>query len=118
MAQEDQQGCKKKTAVRTTQHEEEEDTGVRTARGRGTREQREKQGQKQEIINKIVLEAVIITWVPISATKPIRGPCRAICYHLLPTLVNSGVKCQCCRCLASPSEQLNKTLTKLLESGL
>ena len=52
MAQEDQKGCKKKTGAWTKQDEEEEDTGVKTERGRETWEQREKQGQEQEIVNK------------------------------------------------------------------
>ena len=72
---------------------------------RGDRKRREKQGQKQKRRNKregrkmYNLKAVIVTWVPASATKLIRGPCHTLC-RLFPTLVNSGVKCQCCRCRA------------------
>ena len=37
--------------------------------------------------------------VTVSAAKPSRWPCHTIC-HLLPALVDSGVKCHCCRCRA------------------
>ena len=39
--------------------------------------------------------------LPVSATKPRRGPCHTIC-HLLPALVGNGIKCHCCRCRAPP----------------
>ena len=56
--------------------------------------------------------------LPVSATKPRRGPCHTIC-HLLPALVGNGIKCLCCRCRAPPRrEQINENQTKLPRLGL
>ena len=65
-------------AAQTKEHEEEKHTAIR----------KEKKKRK-----KIVLKASIVTNLPVSPTKPSRGPCQTIC-HLLPALVNHGIKCQ------------------------
>ena len=55
--------------------------------------------------------------LPVSATKPRRGPCHTIC-HLLPALVCNGIKCRCCRCRASPpANKSTKTKQNCLDSG-
>ena len=85
------------TAARTKQYEEAKHTGIRTEKKKTTRNQ----GKENK---KIVFKASmsIVTKLPVSATKPSRGPCHTIC-HLLPTLVDSDVKCQYCRCRTTPT---------------
>ena len=58
----------------------------------------------------MVLKAFpIATNLPVSATKPRRGPCHTICH--LPALVGNGIKCHCCRCRAPPpASKSTKTL--------
>ena len=55
--------------------------------------------------------------LPVSATKPRRGPCHTIC-HFLPALVGNGIKCHCCRCRAPPpANKSTKTKQNCLDSG-
>ena len=74
-------------ATRMKQYEKEIYTGIK-----GRRKRRKEQGSKAKK-QEIVLKASIVTKLPVSASKPNRGPCRTIC-HRLPTLVNSGIKYQ------------------------
>ena len=67
--------------------EGEGDTGKMTAGGEKTEREttliaRNTGKYRKE---KIVFKAVIVAWVPVSATKPIPGPCHTLC-RLLPTL--------------------------------
>ena len=50
--------------------------------------------------------------LPVSDTKPRRGPCHTIC-HLLPALVGNGIKCHCCRGRAPPPKEIVESQTKL-----
>lgn len=96
--------------ARAKHHEQEEDTGGTRRRGKNIGNQNCKERNKGSIKKeerKIALNAATVTWVLVSASKPIRGSCHTIC-HLLPTLAKSDVKCQYCRCRASSSEQSNQ----------
>ena len=89
-------------------HQEEKHAGI-------TAEKRRKEGSETKR-KKIVLEASIGTELPISATKPSRVPCHPIC-HLLPILVDSGIKCQYCRCRPPPlRQQINEKTNKTTRS--
>ena len=80
------------TAAQTKQHEEEEHTRL-------CKEKIRKVGSKAKSM-KIVLKASMVK-LPVSATKPTGGPCHTSC-HLLPALVDSGIKCHYCHCRAPP----------------
>ena len=87
------------TAVRSKQYEEEKLTRIRT--------------EKHEI----VIKTSMVTNLPVSATKPNRGPCHTLC-HLLTSVVYSVSKRHCCRCRAPLHEQINEnqaTLIRVLE---
>ena len=59
----------------------------------------------------------IATNLPVSATKPTRGPCHTIS-HLLPALVGNGIKCHCCRCQVPPQRtNQQKPKQNCLDSG-
>ena len=70
-----------------------------------------KQGTKARKQENRTYDVSIATNLPVSATKPRRGPCHTIC-NLLPALVGNG-KRHCCRCRPPPPEQINKNQTKL-----
>ena len=67
-------------------------------------EKNEKKNEKRKVGSKAQKQASkenrpqgvsIATNLPVSATKPRRGPCHTICH--LPALVGNGIKCHCCR---------------------
>ena len=89
-------------AAAETKGHEDEHTGMQEKKVRKKRKRKtksRKQGTKAS--EKIVLKASP-TNLPVSATKPRRGPCHTICH--LPALVGNGIKCHCCRCRAPPPE--------------
>ena len=83
----------------------------------GNKERDKAETEKEERTEKeenTVLQAVEVTRVPVGPRKSFREPSHTRC-RLLPTLVNSGLKCQYCRCLAPPLiEQLSKKRTKII----
>jgi len=89
----------------------------------GCREKKEeKQNEKRKVGSKAQKQenrtqgVSIATNLPVSATKPRRGPCHTICH--LPALVGNGIKCHCCRCRAPPpANKSTKTKQNCLDSG-
>ena len=77
-----------------------------------------KQGTKASKQENRTQGVSIATNLPVSATKPRRGPCHTIC-HLVSALVGSGIKCLCRRCRAPhpPRDQINENQTNLLGLG-
>ena len=79
------------TATKTKQHGEEKDTGIiymNGGEGKGNKK-RDTAKSKKDVMKKekIVLQAVIVTWVPVYAKTSIREPYHTLC-HLLPTLIH------------------------------
>lgn len=68
-----------------------------------TKKKRRKKTRMKKV--SFVLKAVVVMWVAVFATKPVRGSCRTIC-HLLPTLVDISAKRVSRPALSS--EQLNR----------
>ena len=94
-------------AAQAKEHEGEKHTGIRKkARDVGSKAKMQENRTQGVYSNK----------VPVSATKPSRGPCHIFC-HIFPALVDSGIKCHYCRCQAPLFEQINEHQTKLIGLG-
>ena len=88
-------------AAQTKGHEADKHTemhGKKKEKKRKTKNEKRELGSKAQG-NKQARKRTpsIATNLPVSATKPRRGPCHTIC-HFLPALVGNGMKCHCCRC--------------------
>ena len=93
-------------ASQTKGHEEDEQTYW----DEGKKNKNEKKNEKRKVGSKAQKKQAkqenrtqgvsIATNLPVSATKPRRGPFQTICH--LPALVGNGIKCYCCRCRALP----------------
>ena len=98
-------------AAQTKEHEDEH-TGTQGKIRKKIKEKRNVGSKAQKKQENHTQGVSIATNLPVSATKPRRGPCHTI-YHL-PALVGNGIKCHCCRCRAPPlREQINENQTKL-----
>ena len=93
------------TAAQTKGHEEDKNTGMQGKRRKERKEKRKtksrKQGTKASKQENRTQDVSMAKNLPVSATKPRRGPCHTIC-HFLPALIGNGIKCHCCRCRAPP----------------
>ena len=108
-------------AAQTKGHEEDKHTGMQEKRGKETKEKRKVGGSKVQIKaskqENRTQGVSIATNIPVSATKPRRGPCHTIC-HLIPALDGNGITCHCCRFRAPhPANKSSKTKQNCLESG-
>ena len=74
------------TAAQTKEHEEDKHTGTTKEKMRKSRKQGTTKKQKNRTQG-----VSVVTKIPVSATKPSRGPCHTIC-HLLPAFVGNGIK--------------------------
>ena len=85
---------------------------IRRERKKKRKTKSRKQGTKASKQENRTQGVSIATNLPVSATKPRRGPCHTIC-HLLPALVGNGIKYHCCHCRAPPfPEQINEKQNK------
>ena len=81
------------TAAQTKGHEEDKHTGMQEKNKKEKKNEQRKAGSKAQKKQENRTEGVsIATNLPVSATKPKRGPCHTIC-NLLPALVGNGIKC-------------------------
>ena len=85
-------------AAQTKGHEEDEHTGMQEKKKKRKKTSRE-QGTKASKQENRTQGVSIATNLPVSATKPRRGPCHTIC-HILPAPIGNVIKCYCCRCRA------------------
>ena len=107
--------------AQTKGHEENLDTGMqeknRRRKVKTKNEKQEARHESKQAINR-TQGVSIATNLPVSATKPRRGPCHTIC-DLLPALVGNGINCRCCRCRAPRPPRTNQRKPKqnCLDSG-
>ena len=104
-------------AAQTNGHEEDKHTEMQLKKIRKERKKKRKmksrkQGTKASKQENRTQGVGIATNLPVSATKPRRGPCHTICH--LPAFVGNRIKCYCYRCRAPPpANESTKTQTKL-----
>lgn len=81
------------STARATQHEQaQKDAGIKTASGKGNKEWNKKtkaRHKREERKHKQYLKTMIVTWIIVSAVKPIPGGMPD-----LLTLANDCVKCR------------------------